>query len=509
MRRAVPAAAAACLLAGPTVLAFWSGGYFDGPRLIAALLAWAFVLALAVVGPAPLPRSLPGRLAIGGLVVITAWSALSITWAPLRGPAVENVERLLLYLGAALVAIRALRSPRAIRAVEPALAAGAVVVIGYGLAGRLVPGLVTLARSRGAEGRLEQPLTYWNAEGALAAMGLVLCARLASDRSRPLAVRCLAAAATAPLGAGIYLSYSRGALAAAFVGLAILVALTRSRAQLEGAGIALACGGLAAIASSFFPGVASLSGDLGARERDGAIMTAVLLLVAAGGAALTAWGATRQREAAQSDTLGASRRFTTAAIVGLAVVGLFVGGLLEKGGADTRRGATAARLTSTSSDRYDYWRIGLSDFRDHPLEGVGSGGFRVSWLRERPIPGGVLEVHSLELEMAAELGVVGLLGLAAMILGIGLAAGRALRRHEAIAAGWCAALLVWLLQASIDWHWQMPAVTLPAIALAGALVALADESHASGARDAPARTARDEEVVAPDRALSRGAVRAS
>ena len=60
-------AAAACLLAGPTVLAFFSGGFFAEPRLIAAIVAWALVLALAATGESPLPRGLPGALALGGL----------------------------------------------------------------------------------------------------------------------------------------------------------------------------------------------------------------------------------------------------------------------------------------------------------------------------------------------------------------------------------------------------------------------------------------------------------
>ena len=40
------------LLVGPTVLAFFAGGYFDGPRATAAAIAWALVLLLAVAGPA-------------------------------------------------------------------------------------------------------------------------------------------------------------------------------------------------------------------------------------------------------------------------------------------------------------------------------------------------------------------------------------------------------------------------------------------------------------------------
>jgi hypothetical protein len=43
-----------------------------------------------------------------------------------------------------------------------------------------------------------------------------------------------------------------------------------------------------------------------------------------------------------------------------------------------------------------------------------------------------------------------------------------------VAAGPCAAALVWFVHASIDWDWQLPAVTLPAIVLAGALVVLSE-----------------------------------
>ena len=143
------------------------------------------MLALTVVGPAPVPASTPGRLALAGLGALTAWTALSILWAPVAGVGVQDVQRLLLYVGVVLLAVGALRDARVQRAAEPALAAGAAIVIGYGLSGRLLPGLIHLDHSRSAGGRLEQPLTYWNAEGALAAIGLVLCARLAGDRSRP------------------------------------------------------------------------------------------------------------------------------------------------------------------------------------------------------------------------------------------------------------------------------------------------------------------------------------
>ena len=127
----------------------------------------------------PFPASRAGRVALAGLAGLAVWSAVSLAWAPLVGPAVDSVQRLLLYTGALLAAVALLRQPLAARAAEPVLALGALVVIGYGLSGRLLPGVIDLIsdRSYGAGGRLEQPITYWNAEGLLAAMGLLLCVR--------------------------------------------------------------------------------------------------------------------------------------------------------------------------------------------------------------------------------------------------------------------------------------------------------------------------------------------
>jgi hypothetical protein len=479
MRRAALAVAAGLLLAGPTVLAFFSGGFFTEPRLIAAIVAWLLVLALALTGPPPLPRGAPGWLAVLGLTALVAWTALSITWAPLRGPATEDVQRLLLYLGALLVAISVTRTALAMRLLEPALAAGIAIVIGYGLSGRLLPGLIHLAHSTHAGGRLEQPITYWNAEGALSAVGYVLCARLAGDLSRQRWMRCAAAAASAPLGAGIYLSYSRGAIAAAAVGLLVLVAAAPTRAQLRAAVLVLAAGVVTAAVSAAFPGVASLDGGLGARERDGAIMLVLLFLLAGAGALAMAWMSSREREdAGQAPEWATLRRpaAVAAGVVGLVIAGLIVGGLRERVSATQFARANPSRLTSVSSNRYEYWRVGARAFFHHPLDGLGSSGFRVYWLRERPIRESVRNVHSLELETAAELGIVGLLALGAALGGVGWAARRALRADAQLSAGAMAAALVWLVHASIDWDWQLPAVTLPAVALAGALIAASNRS---------------------------------
>jgi O-Antigen ligase len=475
VRRAVTLLAAGVVLAGPTALAFFAGGYFDEPRLIAALVAWVLVLVAALASPSPLPASAPGRAAVAGLALICAWTAVSLAWTPLASPATDSLVRLLLYVAALVAAAALLRERVLLRAVEPVLALGTVAVIGYGLAGRLLPGIVALEHSARAGGRLDQPLTYWNAEGALAAMGLVLCARLAGDRSRPTAMRALAAASCAPLGVGVYLSYSRGAIAAGVVGLAVLLAVAPSRPQLRAVATAAAAAVIGACCAAAFSGVASLEGGLADREREGALVLALLLFVMLAAALVCAWTARAERRGGLSlETLGMARRLPAVAVslVALTVAGLIVGGLRERGGTEqvfTGR-EHAARLTSLKSRRYDYWRIGVDTFAQHPLGGVGAAGFRVVWLQERPVQEGALDVHSLPLEMAAELGIVGLLGLALLLAGACLAARDALRRDRTLLAGAAAAATVWLLHATIDWDWQIPAVTLPVVVAVGALI---------------------------------------
>jgi hypothetical protein len=466
MRRAVLTAAAAGVLLAPTVLAFFSGGYFARPRLIAAIVIWALVLALALAGPAPLPRSTPGRLALGGLVGLAAWSGLSILWAPQAGPAVQSVQRLVLYVGVLIAAIGALRDPRLQRVVEPALAAGAAIVIGYGISGRLLPGLIELESSRSAGGRLEQPLTYWNAEGALAAVGLVLCARLAGDRSRPAALRLAAAAAAPALAAGVYLSYSRGALAVAVLGLLVLVAIAPSRAQLRAAAAVLVAGVFVAVCVELLDGVTRVAGA--SRAGDGALLLAALILAAVVTALVVARTGDEPAAAPRwSSWLTPAAWAATAAVA----VGLVIGGIAERPDERDPAGAGATRLTTVSSNRYEYWRVAVGAFADHPVAGAGAGAFRVVWLQERPIAETVRDTHSLVFEVLAELGLVGLLALAALCVGT---VGAARRAPRALAAGPVAALAVFSLHAAIDWDWQMPAVTIPALVLAGLLIAAAE-----------------------------------
>src|SRR5437588_543042 len=191
MTRGGMSGARAVLLGGPVALAFFTGGYFDEPRAWAGLVAWLLVVVAALALPRALPRGRTALIALGGLAALAAWTLASIAWAPIAGSAYHAGQIVVLYLGVLLAATMLLRERRWQRTVEPALAAGALIVIGYGISERLLPGVLHFSRSITAEGRLEQPLTYWNAMGELAALGFVRGAGGGHGRGRRRAVAAL------------------------------------------------------------------------------------------------------------------------------------------------------------------------------------------------------------------------------------------------------------------------------------------------------------------------------
>jgi uncharacterized integral membrane protein len=483
MSRGVLTGARAVLLAGPTALAFFTGGYFDEPRAWSGLIVWLLVAIAAVINGRSLPRARTAWLAFGGLAALAAWTLASIAWAPVAGSAYHAGQTTVLYLGALLVATMLLPG-RWQRAVEPALASGTLIVIGYGTSERLVPGLLHFSRSVSAQGRLEQPLTYWNAMGELAALGFVLCARIAGDGDRDPRLRAAAAAASAPLGLGLYLSFSRGALFACAAGIVALVVLAPRREQLEGLIVTIAAGALAAAAAAPFGGVTSLSGALSTREWQGAVVL-VLLFVIMAVASSVEWGLQRR------DTDGGPLRLPRAAPwLATALICAGLGGAIVVGAKEhsaTALSASASRYTTLQSNRYAYWRVTFKAFEHEPLRGVGAGGWAVWWLRYRPFSESATDAHSLPFQTLAELGVVGVALLLTFVGAVALSAARAVRARPALAAGPVAGLVVYLVHSPLDWDWQMPAVSLVAFVLAGTVLALAEDAgHATDVRAAAA-----------------------
>ena len=471
MRARLPVLIALPLLLGPGVLACLSGGYFDEPRLWAGIAAWALLAVVAVTQPRPLPASGPGRLALAGLAGLTAWTAASLAWAPDAGATADDVQRLLLYLAYLAAAIAVLGA-----STEPLLLLSIAAACGYGLSERFLPGVVDLAPVVSAGDRLAYPLTYWNASGAFAAVGLILAAALAGERRRPPAVRAAAAAAGPLLALTLVLTFSRGALGALAAGLLLLLALAPSRARLAGAAIVVGGGGIAAGALALAAGGLRTAG--GASGASGVAALAGLIAAMAA-CTLAARALVGRRDAPIPWLRTAALAATVVVLVG--TVATVVG--TERGPGRESPSSGPQRLASVQSNRYAYWKVAVETFADQPLRGEGSGGFRTAWLRERPFRETVRDAHSLYLETAAELGLAGLLTLALLVAGCVAAAMRALPAE----AGAVAALAAFALHAGIDWDWELPALTLVALALAARLIAAGEPRTPADAAATDAR----------------------
>jgi hypothetical protein len=139
------------------------------------------------------------------------------------------------------------------------------------------------------------------------------------------------------------------------------------------------------------------------------------------------------------------------------------------------------RFLAAGGFRYDLWRIAVDEFRSDPLGGVGAGSYDSEYYRLRKNPQSVIQPHSLELQMAAELGILGVLSLLVFCGAILVAGLRRTRRTLAssdpmvrIAA--LGMFTAWLAATSVDWLYDIPGIAGMAILAAAALVVPGEES---------------------------------
>jgi O-antigen ligase len=133
----------------------------------------------------------------------------------------------------------------------------------------------------------------------------------------------------------------------------------------------------------------------------------------------------------------------------------------------------SGRVLTARGVRSDYYRVALDGYAEHPLLGGGAGWSELLYARDRRVQEKIRDVHSLPLETLTELGAVGMLLLLTFLGAVASAARRAIRGKGAVrpaeAAAVIAAFVVWLGHASVDWDWEMPALTGTAIVLAAAV----------------------------------------
>src|SRR5919108_608225 len=100
MRAFALLAARAALVAGPVVLAFFSGGFFDGPRDVALLITGVVLGVAALAAPhAVVPEHPAARVALVAATAYAGWIALSATWAPVSDFAGDDAAAVPLGMG--------------------------------------------------------------------------------------------------------------------------------------------------------------------------------------------------------------------------------------------------------------------------------------------------------------------------------------------------------------------------------------------------------------------------
>ena len=362
--------------------------------------------------------------------------------------------------------------------------AAVTVVSACALATKLLPGSFTRFDSIDAY-RLSEPIGYWNGLGALAAIGVLLALGVASAPGA-LPVRLAAAGSLPVLVLTLSFTYSRGAWVALVAGLAACIAFDprRTRTALYALVVALPVGAAVAATASL-PALTGVGTPLAAAAAAGRWLAAVVVLASAAAALFVAAAVAVEKRVRPAARVSSAAMPTLMALLSAAVVVALVLGGGPASIVERARSAFAApppsvavgqsarvRLLSLSgSQRTLQWRVALDEFHHSPLVGTGAGTFELHWLAERPVGEKVRDAHSLYLETLGELGLVGL-ALLALVLAVPVAAALRARTTPLVPA----ALGAWTtfgVHAGVDWDWELPAVTLAALAAGAAIVVAA------------------------------------
>jgi len=485
--------AAAALLLLPAALlgylAFNAGGFYPAaPAYAAMVLCAVFVLRMTLAED---PLAGTGRwLALPG-AALALFSLLTLTsqaWSHAPGVALTEFDLPLLYLLVLLLFGSLARSPNRLAWLLRALAGAVVVVCACGVATRLAPDLWPTPPEL-ANNRLSFPITYWNALGLVAAMGIVLCVHLASDLAERIVVRMVAAAAVPLLATTLYFTFSRGAIAVAAIGVVLYAVVGRPRA-LASAALAIGPATAAAIRWAYDANLLASYDPTSARAVVQGHRVAVALAGSiVGAAALRALAIRLDRRLGRFQPSAHARRVARRAAwaasltVALLLAVAFNGAIAREyhrflspaplvHGGDLR-----TRLTDPGNNgRIEMWRVAWHGFESAPLLGHGAGTYADTWAQKRPTGMFVRDAHSLYLETLDELGAVGMALLLVVILVVLVRAAWLARgpRRPVYAAAF-ALLVAWTIHAGFDWDWEMPAVSVVFFAVGGAVLARAPQ----------------------------------
>jgi hypothetical protein len=299
--------------------------------------------------------------------------------------------------------------------------------------------------------RASSTLTYPNATAAvLAPISLVVLGRLvATPASLPLVL-----AATGLL-TGLVATMSRAGAFALVVGLVVL-------AGLRGLGVTAR-----AVVGPVAGALVAMLGLLPSMPAVGPPRPALAVAGLGGGLALAAMVARLPR------------RLALALAAGVLVAGV-AGLLLTAGGLGGAQTVAAARGNLASPDRTGALHAALRLVAQHPLTGTGPGNADLRWRGHEDGSQLYAYVHNEYLQVAAELGLVGLVLLALLLVATVrlLWCTRPTGRAGATWAGVVAAVAAFAVHSGLDFVWHLPAIVLTVMLLVGLVLRAPDTAPA-------------------------------
>jgi hypothetical protein len=465
------------------VFTWWivdGGGYEPIDWLPGGMLAIA--VATVLIGAVhdrlpPLGRPLVAAIAAFGAYAV--WSYLSILWADDPGAALSGSHRTLVFF-VCFTAFAVL--PWTPRAAIFAISGMSLIVAV--LAGGTLLDLAAAAdpRREFLDGRLSEPLGYPNATAALVTAAALPALVLASRPELPGPLRVVLLGAAPLLLEIAVMTQSRGWLMALPVLAVFVLALTPGRLRLVLFAIPVL--GAVALASPELLDPYQVGRGPGLAEAvDGAtravVVTSLLTLLA--GAALVLLDQRLEPSARV-------RRVTGRAAVALGVLAAVAACGAALVATDFRpadkasdawaefKGETDAtydessRFTALRSPRYNTWATAVEAWREKPVAGLGQDNFAERYLLTRRTAEEPRWPHSLGLRLLVHTGLVGTLMFLAFVVLAAMAVVRGSRGApllRALAVAATVPAVIWVVHGSVDWLWEYPALSGPALALLG------------------------------------------
>jgi O-antigen ligase len=489
----VVALVAACAYA---VFAHGASGLPEEPRLqigvaVVAVLAsvgWLFSGSLRLRAPAIV------WVGVALLGAFAIWCGITLLWSVAPDRTWAYLNRSVAYTLVVVLAIAAASSaPRVIERLAWGWLAVALATALYALAGKVMPGVEILGVSfnhTAVASRLRAPLEYWNALALVMVLAVPIALRLASDDTRRERTRMFGITALFVLLLVLGMTYSRGGLVAFAVAVAVVTLLGREKLR------GLAILGVVIVATIPVLGLAfsrpalkAINVPLSERTPDGI----VLGLVLAGsiiGLLIAAWGLLKLEERTRWSDENTQLVWRGLAATGAVLAVFALGGIATADGGP--RGfadrawhefsktskddvSNPARIISSNSgNRWVWWEEAAGAWWAKPLGGWGAGSFPVTHKLYRQVELGAAQPHNVPLQFLAETGLVGaLLAMSGVGLLLWAALGRvrsmAPGREREIAVALFAGAAAWLAHGLVDWDWDIPGITVPALIFLGVL----------------------------------------